>query len=196
MPSFFISISIAQVFFIVLCTALMAFSALLMRDVGKRWNVHLDSRRFARSGILILILLFALIGFLASASAIERHPVYAMGTIKPSKPGTVGHALRVTRDRFEATNTSLRELISFAYGPQLGRIEAPAWVESERFDVTAQADGRKVPSEEQWKYMVQKLLSESFHLRCHRVRKITLRIDSGAVSADVLIVDHVEKPYN
>lgn len=194
MPSFFISISIAQVFFIVLWTALIGFCAILMGGVGKRWNVHLDARTFARSGILIL--LFALIGFLSPASAIERHPVYAMGTIKPAKPGTLGHALRVIGDRFEATNTSLRELISFAYGPQLGRIEAPAWVESERFDVTAQADGRKVPSEEQWKYMVQKLLSESFHLRCHRVRKITLRIDSSAVSADVLIVDHVEKPYN
>lgn len=156
----------------------------------------LFSAKFARAALMIAGVLFTLIGFRTPASAIERHPLYAVGTIKPAKPGTLRHALRVIGDRFEATNTSLRELILFAYGPQLGRIEAPAWTENERFDVTAQSDGRRDPTEQQWKYMVQKLLSESFHLRCHRVRKITLRIDSNAASSDVLIVDHVDKPYN
>lgn len=164
-----------------------------LRYLEAKW---IGSPHSTKPALLAAVLLFALIGFVTPAKAIERHPVYAMGTIKPAKPGAVGHALRLKGDRFEATNTSLWELISFAYGPQIGRIEAPAWVENERFDVAAQSDSRKDPTEDQWKYMVQKLLTESFHLRCHRVRKITLRIDSSAASADVLIIDHVEKPYN
>lgn len=168
----------------------------LFRHLQPRWKASSHSPKSAYPALLTAVLLFTLIAFVTPANAIERHPVYAMGTIKPAKPGTLGHSLRILGERFEATNTSLRELISFAYGPQIGRIEAPAWVENEKFDVTAQSDSRKYPTEDQWKYMVQKLLSESFHLRCHRVRKITLRIDSSAASADVLIVDHVEKPYN
>lgn len=196
MHSFSVHVPTAQVFLVLLSVTSILLLSLLIRHTDPRLHRSFSSLKFARTGLLIAISFFTLIAFLPAASAIERHPVYAMGTIKPAKPGELGHALRVDGDRFEATNTSLRELISFAYGPQLGRIEAPAWVENEKFDVTAQSDGRRDPTVEQWKYMVQKLLSESFHLRCHRVRKITLRIDSSAGSADVLIIDHVEKPYN
>ncbi len=195
MPLFVAHISTAQVCSVVLLPATLIFFT-LFRHLKTKRNGPRSSWRFAPPALLIAILLFALMGLLPTAAAIERHPVYAMGTIKPARPGTLGHVLRVRGDRFEATNASLGELIAFAYGAELGRIEAPAWVENERFDVMAQADGRKDPTEDQWKYMVQKLLSESFHLRCHRVRKITLRIDSAAASTDVLIVDYVEKPYN
>lgn len=191
MHSFFLHVPTAHVSLIVLSAAVVILSASTRyRRVASSHRGSNSSIRFFVASVFLLS-----VGLLSVASAIERHPLYAMGTIKPARPGSVGRTFHAKGDRFEATNISLSELISFAYGPHSNRVEAPAWVENEKFDVTAQSDGKKDPTEEQWRYMVQKLLSESFHLRCHRVRKITLRIDSSAASADVLIIDHVEKPY-
>lgn len=43
-------------------------------------------------------------------------PDVEVGTIKPSKPGTVGKGFRVNGRHFITINTSLSDMLTFAYG--------------------------------------------------------------------------------
>jgi uncharacterized protein (TIGR03435 family) len=102
-----------------------------------------------------------------SASAVAA--TFEMATIKPSKPDAQGHTFRVRGHRFETRNTSLSDLISFAYGLHAKQItEAPAWVEADKYDLTAQSDAEGQSSEMLWRSMLQKYLVECFKLKFHR----------------------------
>ena len=50
-------------------------------------------------------------------------------------------------------------------------IGGPAWIETEKYDITARPDGEGQPSADQWKAMVAKLLAERFKLTFHRDKK-------------------------
>jgi uncharacterized protein (TIGR03435 family) len=86
--------------------------------------------------------------------------------------------------RFTATNISLKALIHFAYGVQDFQISGgPAWLESDKYDVEAKAEGSsegdmRSMSEEQRqleldkrKLMMQALLAERFRLVLHKESK-------------------------
>jgi len=93
-------------------------------------------------------------------------------TIKPSDSHAQGHQFRVTGHRFEATNASLLDLISFAYRLHATQIVgAPDWVRSDKFDVTLQADTEVQMDETLWIRMFQDYLTESFKLNFHRETK-------------------------
>ncbi|HET6180839.1 MAG TPA: TIGR03435 family protein [Candidatus Sulfotelmatobacter sp.] len=118
------------------------------------------------------LLLMSANGLLGNAVAANRPPVFAVGTIRPSKQGARGNSFRVKGNRFEATNASLNDLISFAYDLHAKQIANDRdWGWADKFDVAAQADSENQPTEQQWREMIQKLLSESFKLRLHRTRK-------------------------
>jgi uncharacterized protein (TIGR03435 family) len=104
--------------------------------------------------------------------AANANPSFEVATIKPSKPDAPGKGFIVDGRRFKTINTTLGDLISFTYGihpKQL--VGAPAWVDSEKFDITAQPDGEGTPSQQQWKTMWQKLLAERFKLAFHHDKK-------------------------
>jgi uncharacterized protein (TIGR03435 family) len=69
--------------------------------------------------------------------------------------------------KFSATNVTLREMIGAVYGPEFhgeGRIVGgPDWINTERFDVEAKAEGDPAPA--QRRLMVRRLLADYFKLK-------------------------------
>jgi uncharacterized protein (TIGR03435 family) len=106
------------------------------------------------------------------AMAADFNPAFEVATVKPAKPDEQGKGFGIRGRRFTTINTSLNDLIAFAYGLHARQITGgPAWAESDRFDIAAEPDGEGQPSEKQWKIMVQKLLAERFKLTFHHDKK-------------------------
>lgn len=109
----------------------------------------------------------------SSAPPIGGEPAFEAATIKPSQreadqPGTY----RLNGRTFIAANTSLRDLIKFAYGVHASQIvDAPAWVGTDRFDIEGVPAGEGLPTELQWKRMLQKMLADRFRLSFHREQR-------------------------
>jgi uncharacterized protein (TIGR03435 family) len=98
-------------------------------------------------------------------------PAFEVATIKPSRPDQPKRLLFSMR-HLKADNTSLDDLVAFSYGLHPKQIVgAPAWAESEKFDIEAEPDGEGRPSLDQWKIMVRKLLSERWKLSFHQEKK-------------------------
>jgi uncharacterized protein (TIGR03435 family) len=73
---------------------------------------------------------------------------------------------------FTTTHTTLRDLITMAYGIHARQVvEAPSWVESERFDISAKPEQPGIPNLAQLASMVQKLLAERFGLTFHKDKR-------------------------
>ncbi len=104
--------------------------------------------------------------------AADANPVFEVATIKPSAPDAQGKGIRVNGRHFSTLNTSLVDLMTFAYGIHPKQItNVPAWVESDKYDLAAQPDGEGQPNDKQWKAMLQKLIVERFKLSFHRDKK-------------------------
>lgn len=102
----------------------------------------------------------------------DATPEFEVATIKPSNPDTQGRGFRVRGREFTTINTTLTSMITFAYGIHPKQIVgAPAWVDTDKFDITAQPDAPGQPSDKQWKAMLQKLLADRFGLKFHRDKK-------------------------
>ena len=113
---------------------------------------------------------------IVSAYAAER-PEFEVATVKPSAPITDGR-IRVmlnggpgTPDpgRLTGENVTLRVLLTKAYGVKSYQIQGPAWMDSERYDVSA-----KVPvgtTKPQFEAMLQNLIADRFKMTLHREKK-------------------------
>jgi hypothetical protein len=108
----------------------------------------------------------------AKPMAADASPVFEVATIKPSNPDRPGKAFLVSGRQFSTLNTSLSDLITFAYGLHPRQITgAPGWLETEKYDLLAKPDGEGQPNDKQWKMMLQKLLADRFKLTFHRDKK-------------------------
>jgi uncharacterized protein (TIGR03435 family) len=97
---------------------------------------------------------------------------FEVATIKPATPDRPGKGFMVRGRQFSTLNTSLADLITFAYGIHTKQISgAPAWVDTDKFDLAAQPNGEGQPNDKQWKAMIQKLLADRFKLAFHRDKK-------------------------
>jgi uncharacterized protein (TIGR03435 family) len=105
--------------------------------------------------------------------AADANPVFEVATIKPSDPNRPGRRLFSIRGtEVTAVYTTVSDLIVFAYGVHVGQISgAPAWVESDNFDITGKPEGGGQPNPNQFKTMLQKLLADRFQLTVHRDKK-------------------------
>lgn len=104
--------------------------------------------------------------------AADANPAFDVASIKPSKPEAQGKAITVRGREFLTINTSLNDLITFAYGVHARQITGgPAWLESDKFDIVAKPDEEGQPSEKQLKIMLQKLMADRFKLAFHRDKK-------------------------
>jgi uncharacterized protein (TIGR03435 family) len=103
----------------------------------------------------------------------KAKPEFEVATIKPSDPNRRGWGITVNRSGILSTlNTNLSDLIKFAYDMHPKQvIGAPAWVDSEKFDISAKPDAAGMPSINQMKAMLQKLLADRFSLKFHHEKK-------------------------
>ena len=104
--------------------------------------------------------------------AADASPEFEVATIKPATPDRPGKAFMVRGRQFSTINTTLNDLITFAYGIHAKQITGgPSWMETEKFDLAAQPGGEGQPNDKQWKGMVQKLLADRYKLTFHRDKK-------------------------
>jgi uncharacterized protein (TIGR03435 family) len=98
----------------------------------------------------------------------NANPSFEVATIKPTDPGVQGKGLRINGRHLSTLNTSLAEIIAFAYGVQQKQVVGTEpWMESDHFDLSAQPDLEGQPSDTQWKNMIRKLLADRFGLKFH-----------------------------
>jgi uncharacterized protein (TIGR03435 family) len=103
----------------------------------------------------------------------DASPVFGVATIKPSDPDHPGWMVAIKGGRnFVTTNTNMNDLISYAYGLHAKQIlNGPPWFLTEKFDIEGVPDGEGLPSREQFKSMVQRLLADRFKLAFHLDKK-------------------------
>ena len=118
----------------------------------------------------------------AKMMAADADPVFAVATIKHSDPNrrrlySIGNGTEVS-----AVSVTVNDLIVFAYGVHAMQISgAPAWVESDKFDIRGKPEGGGRPNPIQFKTMLQKLLADRFQVAFHRDKKPAygIRADGG-----------------
>ncbi|HEY6392831.1 MAG TPA: M56 and DUF3738 domain-containing protein, partial [Bryobacteraceae bacterium] len=97
---------------------------------------------------------------------------FEVASIKPSAPG--GRGVRVQMapgGRLDASNITVKFLIQQAYGVKdFQVIGGPGWINSERYDLVAKADG-DIGRMEQIRPLIEKLLADRFQLTIHRDTK-------------------------
>jgi len=104
--------------------------------------------------------------------AADAKPGFEVATIKPARPEGRFSLLVNRSGMLNTTSTSVADLIKFAYDLHPRQItKGPAWLESEKFDITAKPDVGGMPNGPQLKMMVQKLLKERFQLSFHNEKK-------------------------
>src|SRR5512144_2779244 len=88
---------------------------------------------------------------LIAAQAPPPGPVFEVASVKPNKSGDNRISIGMQPGgRFNATGVTLRMLVGIAYGtpqplPNSQIIGGPKWIESDRFDIVAKAEGDVVP---------------------------------------------------
>jgi uncharacterized protein (TIGR03435 family) len=105
--------------------------------------------------------------------AADAHMACEVATIKPTKPGTQGKAITMRGPRTLITvNTSLNDLISFAYGVHLQQVTGgPSWFESEFYDITCEPEAPGAPNRKQLEGLLQSILTDRFKLTFHHGKK-------------------------
>ena len=107
--------------------------------------------------------------------AADANPGFEVATIKPSNPDTPGQSILVGRggiNLLTTTNTTLSDLIAFAYGIHARQVTGgPGWVETEKYDLSVKPDHDGIPNDTQVRSMLQKLLAERFQLAFRREKK-------------------------
>jgi uncharacterized protein (TIGR03435 family) len=101
-------------------------------------------------------------------------PSFEVATIKPSaNPGRPGSNINVTNTgMFVTGNTSLKELIIFAYGIHPVQLQGlPSWTDEDKYDISAKPDHEGVGNDIQIRSMMKKLITERFALAFHSEKK-------------------------
>jgi len=94
-------------------------------------------------------------------------PRFQVATIKPSRPDE-SRTMQYQGNRFATTNTSVVDLLKYAYGFQDREIAGgPKWLSTQKFDLVGDPETQTRPSASEFKKMVQNLLADRFHLAAH-----------------------------
>lgn len=123
---------------------------------------------------LFAALLITTVSAAPAIAQTDLRPTFAVATIKRNSSGDAALSMRLQPGgRIVATNQPLRRLIVFAYGLQPQQLAGgPPWLDTDRFDVVAQAEGTLSPTPPggppgQAQLMMQRLLEERFRLSVH-----------------------------
>ncbi len=94
---------------------------------------------------------------------------FDVATIKASNPNMPGKQFMAKGHEFVTLNTTLNDLITFAYGVHTRQLaDGPTWMATDKFDLDGKFAGETQPTDAQWKLMIQKLLKDRFALSYHR----------------------------
>jgi uncharacterized protein (TIGR03435 family) len=109
----------------------------------------------------------------AKMMAADANPSFDVATIKPNDSGNPRmQGLSVNGRNFATRNSSLEDLIAFAYDVQTKQIiGGPDWMDKDRFDVAGVPDVEGLPNVNQLKIMLQKLLADRWKLTFHHDKK-------------------------
>jgi uncharacterized protein (TIGR03435 family) len=122
--------------------------------------------------------------------AASASPSFEVATIRPTDPigPTYKRFLISGGRRLTTSNTTLNDLIAWGYVLHATQIiGGPPWVETDKYDVQAQQGTDNLPSTQQWKGMMQKLLADRFKLTFHRdTREIPVYVLTVAKSGPKL----------
>jgi uncharacterized protein (TIGR03435 family) len=103
----------------------------------------------------------------------DADPSFDVATIKPNDSGATSiQGLTMNGRNFATRNSSLADLIGFAYEVQMKQIVGgPDWLEKDRYDIAAVPDQEGAPNVQQLRLMVQKLLASRFNLKFHHEQR-------------------------
>lgn len=123
---------------------------------------------------LLAALLSTAVAAAPAAAQTDTRPAFAVATVKYNRTGDDGRSMRLQPGgRIVAVNQPLRQLITFAFGLQPQQLAGgPSWLDTDRFDITAQAEGNISPTPPGGppgpaQLMMQRLLEERFGLVVH-----------------------------
>jgi uncharacterized protein (TIGR03435 family) len=125
-----------------------------------------------RRALVTLVLISAFLATVIHAQ--PAAPKFDVAAIKPSNPDATGQFVRMpSPGRISVTNMTLQQLIRFAYSEGIGaNLEiagGPNWLDKDRFDVEAKAEG--TPTQPELRLMIQGLLADRFALKSHTETK-------------------------
>jgi uncharacterized protein (TIGR03435 family) len=130
---------------------------------------------FAGLKPLAALLLAASLTLAQSPAGRPAFDAFEVATIKPTTLDwpAGGRFMRMqTAHIFVAKNYTLRVILAAAYNLTPRAISGgPAWVDSDRYDILAEAPGQVRPTNDEQMAMLRKLLSERFSLTFHREDK-------------------------
>ena len=109
--------------------------------------------------------------------AADAKPAFEVATIKPSDPARPGKLFTVRGQEVITINTTLSDLITMAYDLHRRQITGgPAWLESDKYDITGKPEVPGQPNVAQLKMMIQKLLADRFQLKFHTRKERARRV--------------------
>ena len=109
------------------------------------------------------------IASLLFAAAAAAQSSFEVASIKPNLSGSDDDSVNTTAGSLTMRNVSLRMILEDAYDLKRYTLNAPAWVDNQRFDITAKVGG--TVKHEELRLMLQSLLAERFQLKAHREPK-------------------------
>jgi uncharacterized protein (TIGR03435 family) len=102
----------------------------------------------------------------------DANPAFEVATIKPSDPAHPEQIITLRGAEVITTNVTVHDLINLAYWLHPKQLSGgPAWIETEKFDMTGKPDEPGQPNVDQMKVMIQKLLADRFQLKFHREKR-------------------------
>lgn len=102
----------------------------------------------------------------------KLEPGYEVATIKPSAPEEQGRGFTLQGRHLVARNFTVEGLITLAYNlHQTQVIGGPGWLKTDHFDMDVLPDHEGLPSLEQARGIVRKLLADRFALKFHEDTK-------------------------
>ena len=103
----------------------------------------------------------------------DAKPVFDVLTIKPSPPDQQGKLFSVRPGgQFVTINTTLLDLIKFAYGVQDKQVMSlPDWASNQKYDLNGKPDIPGMPSPDQLRNLVRQALTDRFQLKFHEDKK-------------------------
>src|SRR5215469_12090411 len=102
----------------------------------------------------------------------DAHPSFEVATIKRSDPDDKTHRFEIHGRRIVVENQTVQTMIEMSYGVHARQIvNAPPWIESERFDIQGVPDAEGTPSVAQFQEIVRKVLEDRFGLKFHTEKK-------------------------